>query len=177
MNITIRHAKIEEAHLIAAAEREIAKKLNCFCSQPSELKDENVANTISTCLKDKKGVYLVAEYESQLVGHAFLETYSLQSLRHVADLNLAVHLGWHKKGIGTQLLEHLIEWAKNSDNIEKIQLNVRSSNLAAISLYKKMGFEEEGRLKNRVKVQEGYLDDVVMGLDLRSYKKKTYSVS
>ena len=71
-----------------------------------------------------------------------------------------------KEGIGTKLLKSIIEWAKNSSVIEKIQLNVRASNTTAISLYKKMGFEEEGRLKNRVKVKDRYIDDVIMGLDL-----------
>ncbi len=166
MKLTIRKAQIEDAPLIAEAEREIAQEPGYFCSQPSELTDENVANTISALLKDKTGVYLVAECEGQLVGHAFLEPFHLQSLRHIADLNIAVHLGWQNKGIGTKLLEQIIEWAKNSSVIEKIQLNVRASNSSAIYLYKKFGFQEEGRLKNKVKVQDRYIDDLIMGLDL-----------
>ena len=167
MTVTIRHAKVEDAHVIAEAEREIAKEPGFFCSQPSELTDENVVNTISTFFKDKTGIYLLAEYEGLIVGHAFLEPFRLESLRHIADLNIAVHLGWQKKGIGTKLLEHIIEWAKKSDVLEKIQLNVRASNLSAISLYQKMGFREEGRIKNRVKIKNRYIDDVIMGLDLR----------
>lgn len=166
MNITIRHARIEDTHQIGEAEREIAKEPGFFCSAPSELTDENVANIISAFLKDKNGVYLVAEYEGKLVGHAFLEPFHTQSLRHIADLNVAVHVGWQKKGIGTMLLEQIIQWAKDSGILEKIQLNVRASNSSAISLYKKMGFQEEGRLKNRVKVKDHYIDDIVMGLDL-----------
>lgn len=50
--------------------------------------------------------------------------------------------------------------------IKKIQLNVRASNSSAIYLYKKFGFQEEGRLKNRVKIQDRYIDDLIMGLDL-----------
>lgn len=171
MVITIRYAQLEDAHAIGAAEREIAKVPGFFCSQPSELSDENVLNTISACLRDKKGVYLVAECEDLIVGHAFLETFQLQSLSHIADLNMAVHSGWQMKGIGTKLLERIIDWAKNSDTLEKIQLNVRASNLPAISLYKKMGFVEEGRLKNRIKIKNRYIDDIVMGLDLVSNQK------
>lgn len=40
MTVTIRHAKVEDAHIIAEAEREIAKEPGFFCSQPSELTDE-----------------------------------------------------------------------------------------------------------------------------------------
>jgi len=164
--ILIRQAKVEDSHTIVEATRQIAQKPGFFCSQPSELTDDNVINTITSFLKDKTGIYLVAEYDDQIVGHAFLEPYSLQSLKHVADLNIAVHLGWQGQGIGKKLLKHIVLWAKNSGCIEKIQLNVRASNTVAISLYKKMGFEEEGRLKNRVKVKDRYIDDVIMGLNL-----------
>lgn len=172
MNIEIRHAKIEDAHSIAEAERQIAQAPGFFCSSPSELTDENVAKTILSFLKDNTGVYFVAEYKDQLVGHAFLEPYVLKSLSHVADLNIAVHLGWQGKGIGRKLLEQIIEWAKNSPVIEKIELKVRASNTAAILLYKKMGFQEEGRLKNRVKVNGYYMDDILMSLDLKKDTSK-----
>lgn len=168
MNITIRHARLQDAHAIAEAERQIAQKPGLFCSQPFELVDENVTHTILSFLKNKNGVYLVAEQEGCLVGHAFLEPHSLQALSHVADLNIAVHLGWQGKGIGKKLLEQIIDWAKHSSSLEKIQLHVRASNVAAISLYKKMGFQEEGRLKNRLKIKDRYMDDLVMGLDLRN---------
>ena len=172
MNITIRNATIQDAHAIAEAEREIAKTPGFFCSQPSELTDENVVNTILAFERDKTGVYLVAEYEEQIVGHAFLEPYGIQSLKHVADLNIAVNEGWQRKGIGRKLLEQTIAWAKNTSTLEKIKLNVRATNLSAISLYKKMGFEEEGRLKNWVKVKDYYIDDLIMGLDLATNRNK-----
>lgn len=171
MIVTIRQAKIEDAHAIAEAEREIAKTPGFLCSQPSELTDENVIHTISDFMKNQTGVYLVAEFQNQVVGHAFLQFCKLASLRHVADLNIAVHLGWQRNGIGEKLLVRLIEWAKKSDVLEKFQLNVRASNDAAISLYRKMGFREEGRIKNRVKIKDRYIDDVVMGLDLRDQER------
>lgn len=167
MNIVIRYARLEDAHIIAEAERQIAQVPGFFCSEPSELSDEKVASTIAAFLKHKKGVYLVAEHEGHLVGHAFLEPYPLQSLSHIADLNMAVHVGSQGKGIGKKLLAAIIDWAKNSSTLEKIQLNVRASNTVAIALYKQSGFQEEGRLKNRVKVQNQYIDDIVMGLDLK----------
>lgn len=122
-------------------------------------------------IQASQSIYLVAEYEGEIVGHAFLEPYTLQSLRHIADLNIAVHLGWQNKGIGRRLLEQLIDRAKKSSVIEKIQLNVRASNIPAITLYKKMGFQEEGRLKNRVKVKDRYIDDLIMGLELNGDKE------
>lgn len=162
MNLIIRQAKFEDANSIAEAERAIAQRPGFFCSLPSEISDESVIKAI-----DQRGIYLVAVCEDQIVGHAFLETSPLKALQHVAELNIAVNLGWQNKGIGKKLLEEIIRLAKNSDLIEKIQLNVRATNLPAIALYKKMSFQEEGRLRNRVKTKDGYIDDLIMGLDLR----------
>lgn len=162
MNLTIRKAELKDARSIVEAERAIAQKPGFFCSKPEELSEESVEQTILS----PRNMYLVAELDGKVVAHAFLEPHTLQSLSHVADLNIAVHLGWQGKGIGEKLLEELIKTAKSA-SLEKIQLNVRASNSAAIALYKKMGFQEEGRLKKRVKIGDQYMDDIIMGLEVR----------
>ncbi len=52
-------------------------------------------------------------------------------------INIAVHPEKRRKGIGRELLTFCLEREKNS---EYAILEVRASNLAAIELYKKMGF-------------------------------------
>src|ERR1700722_9438275 len=101
MNITIRKAKVEDAHAIVTAEQEIAKTPGYFCSQPSELSEQNVVRTIRMLSDSGKGIYLIAEREGKIVGHAFLEPLDLQSICHVAILTIGVHHGWQEKGIGT----------------------------------------------------------------------------
>lgn len=167
MKITIRKAKIEDANAILTAEQEIAQTPGYFCSQPHELSKQNVEKTIKTLAESKKGIYLVAECEGNIVGHAFLEALHLHSICHVAQLTIGVHHGWQEKGIGTSLMQELIAWAKHSGTIEKIELNVRASNSRAIALYKKMGFVEEGRLKKRIKISPNhYVDDILMALHI-----------
>lgn len=45
-------------------------------------------------------------------------------------------------------------------NLRKINLGVHYKNKAALELYKKIGFLEEGRFKNHVETMEGY-DDII----------------
>lgn len=156
----IRNATLEDSLQIVNAEKEIALQPGLFCSAPDEFTEIKVKETIQA----NKGVYLVAVIESKLVGHAFLVPLSLKALKHVAMLNIAVHKGWQGKGIGTQLMQSLIDWAKKSKQIEKIELNVRATNKIALKLYADFGFTEEGRLKNHVKIDDHYIDDIVMGL-------------
>lgn len=159
----IRKAELRDAANIVKAEQKIAQEPGFFCSQPSELSEQNVKNTIES----SNGIYFVAECNGSIAGHAFLEIIPLQSLKHIAQLNIAVHKGFQNRGIGTQLMDRIIEWAKESESIEKIELNVRASNTQAIVLYKKMGFLEEGCLKRHVKTSNGYIDDILMALHVK----------
>jgi ribosomal protein S18 acetylase RimI-like enzyme len=51
-------------------------------------------------------------------------------------------------GIGTQLLETVIDYLKSNPKIKNIYLGVANENKAAIELYKKLGFIKVGELKN-----------------------------
>jgi RimJ/RimL family protein N-acetyltransferase len=163
--LTIRDASIKDGPLLARAERAIAETPGFLASQPFELIDEQFEKKISELTKSDNGKYLVAEIDKEIVGHGMLNPLPLFACRHVVQLTLAVHLDWQGKGIGKALLGELIKWAKSSTPIEKIELNVRSSNKVAHELYKKVGFTETGRWKRRLKVEPGnYIDDVCMEL-------------
>jgi RimJ/RimL family protein N-acetyltransferase len=165
MLLTIRPARLEDAPVLAQAERAIAATPGFLASQPAELTDERFAQKIVALAAADNGRYLVAESEGQVVGHGLLDPLPLAAVRHVVHLTLVAHPGWQGKGIGRALLGRLIEWAKSAPVVEKIELNVRSSNAAAQALYLKMGFTEMGRWKKRIKVAPGqYLDDVAMEL-------------
>ena len=89
----------------------------------------------------------------------------LVAIHHIVRLTIAVHPGFEERGIGHMLMSHLIDWARATSTVEKIELNVRASNLRAIRLYQKLGFNVEGRIRNRVKLPNGsYVDDLEMGL-------------
>ncbi len=57
-------------------------------------------------------------------------------------ISIAVLQEYRKKGIGTALLKEAISKMKSLYNTEAVYLEVRVTNYDAISLYKKMGFEE-----------------------------------
>jgi [ribosomal protein S18]-alanine N-acetyltransferase len=59
---------------------------------------------------------------------------------------LAIHPQYHRQGLGQLLLYSLLEKASDR-GLERATLEVRASNLAAISLYQKFGFKIAGRRK------------------------------
>ncbi|HEY0655143.1 MAG TPA: GNAT family N-acetyltransferase [Chryseosolibacter sp.] len=69
------------------------------------------------------------------------------------------------KGIGFEILMHIKQEAQKK-NFKRIELTVDTDNRTAISLYRKVGFEIEGKLRNNYKLAStGRLyDEYVMAL-------------
>jgi ribosomal protein S18 acetylase RimI-like enzyme len=107
-------------------------------------------------------VSLLADDDGLLVGSLGLEVTSYG----VADLGMLVAPERRGQGIGSALLDAGIEWARSHD-AHKIALEVWPHNEPAIGLYRKFGFEEEGRLRHHYRRRTGELwDAIIMGLSL-----------
>jgi len=160
--ITIRPARIEDANLLCAAEQEIAETPGLLVSRPEELRPDAFAITIEK-LTNGNGYYGVAEENGTSVGHALLNPMELSAVSHVFRLTIVVHPGQSGRGIGTLLMQSLCAWAKSSPQVHKVELLVRASNTRALSLYRKFGFVEEGRFRDRVRLPDGsFVDDIAM---------------
>jgi len=80
------------------------------------------------------------------------------------EINMAVAHEWRGRGVGSSLMEAAIEWARER-GLHKLSLSVWPHNAAAIALYRKYGFVEEGHRVKQIRRQSGELWDVVdMGL-------------
>jgi ribosomal protein S18 acetylase RimI-like enzyme len=159
--LVIRRAREGDAEILCNAEREIARTPARLVSVPEELQVPSFAAKIRDL--HAAGTYLVAERDGVVVGHAFLDFVSTVSrMKHVRCLNMVVHTGYAGQGIGTALLRELQAIAPQA-SVERIELRVRSKNVAAVNLYKKCGFEEECTSLRRIKLEDGsYLDDLSM---------------
>ena len=109
-----------------------AKELNeiekeCFSAPWSEESFKNAENT---------RFYLYFE-DQKVVGYVGI--YSVLDEGYIT--NIAVLKDYRKKGIATKLLKEL---TKKENNLSFISLEVRASNIAAISLYEKFEFKQEG---------------------------------
>jgi len=101
--------------------------------------------------------------EEEISGHAFVEPMSLESVHHVYRLTIVVHPGRTGRGVGTALLTYLQRWAPSVADLRKVELLVRGSNPGAIRLYHRLGFAEEGQLRDRIRLPDGtFVDDIAM---------------
>lgn len=88
--------------------------------------------------------------------------------RHVGEAGLWVLEPYRRQGIGRQLMASMLSWAGQSD-LEKVVLNVFATNYAALALYTKLGFVEEGRRARQFKVGDSYVDEILMAYFLRPH--------
>jgi ribosomal protein S18 acetylase RimI-like enzyme len=139
---SIRAARPADAPLLGAAERAIAARPGELASLPEEIDDGALRQRIVDFDGGERGI-----------------------LWHVVRLTIAVHEGHQGQGVGRALMTELLRWARQSPSIDKVELQVRSTNERAIALYRSLGFIEEGRKTKRLKIAPGvYLDDVYMAL-------------
>lgn len=97
-------------------------------------------NAIRSELNNPLSLWIVAVDSGRLVGYV-----GSQSVLGWADMmNLAVDPQYRKQGIGRRLIEELIDRLKEND-VSCLTLEVRVSNIPAVSLYHSMGFVEVGR--------------------------------
>ena len=88
---------------------------------------------------------LVACVDDEVVGEISLHTTPTRwRMRHVASISMAVRDDWQGKGVGTALMQAVIDLADNWLNLTRIELRVYTDNVPAIALYEKFGFEIEG---------------------------------
>ena len=79
-------------------------------------------------------------------------------------LNITVAPGFQRRGWGNQMLQTLIDWARER-GAHAIWLEVRASNRGAIALYQALGFEHQGERKNYYPLALNQREDaVIMGL-------------
>ncbi len=81
-----------------------------------------------------------------------------------ADLGMFVAADWRGRGVGSALVAAAIEWARTR-GLHKLTLSVFPHNEAAIALYRKFGFVEEGHHPKHIRRASGELWDLIdMGL-------------
>src|SRR5882724_6307101 len=136
--MNIRAANPSDAQALFEAEVKTAEVPGQLVSRPEEL---SLAG-METRLRETRsnGCFAVAENDERLLGHPILEPMGLIAVQHVYRLTIVVHPGETGRGVGTTLLQYLQSWASSHPELHKIELLVRTTNVAAIRLYTRVGF-------------------------------------
>ena len=88
-------------------------------------------------------------------------------------LNIGVDINYRRIGLGVDLLEQIL-YASQTLGCLRIFLEVRKSNLTAISLYQKRGFKKLSIRKNYYKLDKSREDAIVMSKNIRNSWKNLF---
>lgn len=103
------------------------------------------------------GYYMVVmEAGGQLIGYGIVQV--ILDEGHL--LNITITPDLHGRGLGRELLLHLLEYAKS--HTDTLFLEVRPSNTRAIALYQASGFNEIGLRRNYYPARDGGREDALL---------------
>jgi ribosomal protein S18 acetylase RimI-like enzyme len=82
---------------------------------------------------------------------------------HVAVIGTYVYRNYRQRGVGSQLAEHTMAFARQQ-GYEKAIVYVRAGNSGAQAYYRRVGFVPKAILERQVKIDGSYDDEVLMEL-------------
>jgi L-amino acid N-acyltransferase YncA len=125
-------------------------------------------------LSEREAVHVAVADSGLVVGCQTLDQYSsvLRSMSHVAQLGTFILPSWRGQGVG-QTLFHTTRRFALSAGYRKLVIQVRASNLSALSFYRRLGFIECGRLACQVVIDGCDDDEIILEMFLVSTKLPT----
>ena len=105
--------------------------------------------------------FAIEDYEGSLVGRCGLTRVDWKN--SVAELAIMIGTPYRRRGYGLEAMEVLCRFCFDEMNLHKLKVSVLGFNQAAIKLYEKVGFVQEGVLRQEVFRAGSYQDVVLMG--------------
>ena len=109
-------------------------------------------------------VGVVAEVDGKMVANSEVEKRG-SFMNHLGYLGIAIKKGYRGIGIGTKLIQTLVNESKKM-GLEILVLDVFDVNQPAKALYRKMGFKEVGRIPKGIHKDGRYMDLIRMTREL-----------
>jgi len=164
--VVIRQAGLSDAENLLNCIKTYIPTSNYIPKLESEIKltVDQEKEWINSFLIYDNSLLLVAEYEGKIIGNIDLTGSRRKIMEHTAVIGMGMLQEWQNIGLGTALLSAIIEWAKNNPILELIWLQVYTENESGLNLYKKMGFTENGIIKNFFKQDDKYFHNLTMTL-------------
>jgi putative acetyltransferase len=106
--------------------------------------------------------------EELIIGMVGLNVNANLRMRHSAGCGIMVHADYQDKGIGTALMNTILDIADNWLMLVRVELTVFADNERAIHLYEKLGFEKEG-VKKKAAIRNGKYEDELMMARIKAY--------
>lgn len=167
--VAIRQAEIDDAEELLNCVKAYVPQSDYIPKLEQEIKltIDQEKEWINSFLTNNNSLLLVAEFDNKIIGNIDLTGNRRKVMEHTALIGMGMLKEWRNTGLGTALLKFGIEWAKENPILELLWLQVYTDNKPGLGLYRKMGFEENGIIKNFFKRDGKYFDNLTMTMSVK----------
>ncbi len=167
--IRIRPARAADASPVARLIESVVAEDRWFLAAPDEhvADPDRLRRRLERLQAEQNSLALVAIRAGAIVGFVEATGGSLRRTAHESHVVVYVD-GVHRNGgVGTTLMAELIRRACERPGMMRLALAVFADNLRAVSLYRSLGFSEEGLRRGACRERDGVLrDEILMALDV-----------
>ncbi len=162
--IDLRDVKVSDAVLLLDFFELVNKETKNLMRDPDEYNfTVNDERKFIRRVKQSTNEHLVvALFDGEIIGTIGIRNRDLKRVAHRVSLGMSVLKKFNNLGLGTIMLNRIIEDAKGVGKL-KMELEVRADNVNAVHLYEKFGFKLEGTIKNGFFVDNKFVDLLFMG--------------
>ncbi|GLI57567.1 hypothetical protein PM10SUCC1_30810 [Propionigenium maris DSM 9537] len=159
MDLIVREAEIWQAEEIYEVLLRCSDETDFLACGSSERKEtmpiEKFREFIASGTATNNKFFVCLDGE-RVVGMLGMHEEARERFKHRVSLGMNILKGHWGQGGGKLLLEAAIDHFNSMADLTKLELEVRRDNEGAIALYRKLGFEIEGELKNHFLVDSNY---------------------
>jgi len=124
--------------------------------------ESNYFKTLFKERKEKQRVDLFLDIDGEVCGGATVSLIDTGARKHIGEAGILLRSEARGKGLGEKLLKKIIEKAVKELKVKIIILYVFTDNKIAINLYKKVGFNKIGTIKNGIGHYGRLMDNNIM---------------
>lgn len=166
--LLIREATSEDARAVLDYVQAVSGESDFLTFGPGEfdLTEAQEEDFLRRCRESDNQLYIVGLIADQMVSTLSFSAGCRPRVRHSGEFGLSVRRPYWGLGIGALMIDALIDWARATQIVKKINLHTRTDNQRAIALYKRKGFVIEGTVSRGIFLHGEYFDYYFMGLEL-----------
>ncbi|MBU7474761.1 GNAT family N-acetyltransferase [Lactiplantibacillus pentosus] len=140
--VDVRPAEVTDAAQLLALLAQLGRESNTFTVDDGieELSETDEAEQIERISGTTTNVIFVAVLGDRLIGVSTVQA-STDFSAAQGEVGVAVLKEFWGMGLGTALVEEILDWARNYSSFERLVLTVQLRNTRAAKLYQHLGFE------------------------------------
>ncbi|MCO5433614.1 GNAT family N-acetyltransferase [Enterococcus faecium] len=162
IGIILREAVPDDAKDILSMMEQVNSETEFLALDEAELllPPETLSEELSYMYESNNNLLLLAINEGTIVGTASVKADSQFRLSHVGEVGISILQEYWGMGLGTLMLEEIINWAKEMGVLFRLELDVQVRNERAVHLYQKMGFQIEAVMPRGARTDLGEFLDI-----------------